>query len=885
MNTPIALRLAIRQWRARPLRPVLCALAIAAAVALIVVVGAAMDSLHFTIANAIGQNLGVAEIHIRPAQRGTEARVPGSLLHKMRARPDVELASARLASLGVLTKNKETFWFDVVGIDEPNDELLRPKIFLSGHTLTGPPDEILIDTMIADKMELKLGDVVTYTIKENPPRQLRIVGILKRPAIEFIAKPTMFVPLAVLAKDLALPEEYSVIDLKLREPSAGLAGAAAGGASGAEIDFDLYAKTLGKELGPSVEVSPGTKSKANMADATRTLRILLSLLSMLSAVCASLIIGTTLSVGVQERVRQFGQLRCLGASRPQLAVILLGDALVMLALGEVIGITLGLATAAVLVAQFPHFFLQLVLTPASLLIAAGCGAFATFLGALIPIWQVTRVSPMAAVNAVALRARISRVRLAAGIGILCLIVQQVLWHSSTSRDFRIFSYIFVGVNLIFIGWCLLAPLAVVSCERLGAIVLGRLFFVRPSLLRNAWSRTPWRAGAMIAALMIGVTIFTTVRARGQSLLTSFPTPQIPDLVVKSLFGGFTDQRLARLQREHPELRDLIPLDYFEVSMKIPVSVVGKIVGDEKTTFIAVDLRKFAALVTIDFQQGDAAGALAAMDDGRHVFVSTEFAATRKLGLGDKILFKAADGKDIEFSIAAIVSSTSVEMVKNYFDLRAEFGQQSVASVIGAIPDARKYFMLGDPSLLLLNVDPARHSQMTKLRDQLAAEGLQSLSAVEMKASLHTIITRLIDGLTIIGIGALCLASLGVANMVIASIHARRYEFGVLRAIGAGRAQLIRLVLAEVTLIGFIAGILGACAGLWYTFMISRVDRVLIGLQTCVINPDPRAAVLYALFLIALSIGLTTLLGWLAALVPAVRGSMTAQRTLLASGRG
>jgi hypothetical protein len=68
-------------------------------------------------------------------------------------------------------------------------------------------------------------------------------------------------------------------------------------------------------------------------------------------------------------------------------------------------------------------------------------------------------------------------------------------------------------------------------------------------------------------------------------------------------------------------------------------------------------------------------------------------------------------------------------------------------------------------------------------------------------------------------------------------------------------------------------------------MICRVDRELIGLETHFINPDFPAAALYALLLLALAVALATLLGWLAALVPAIRGAMSAQRTLLASGRG
>src|SRR5262245_5930490 len=97
---PVSMRLAIRQWLARPLRPVLCSLAIAAAIALIVCVGAAMDSLRYTVSAAIGQVLGAADIHVRPAQRQTDARVPQGILDRLHNLPEVELASGRLNTLG-----------------------------------------------------------------------------------------------------------------------------------------------------------------------------------------------------------------------------------------------------------------------------------------------------------------------------------------------------------------------------------------------------------------------------------------------------------------------------------------------------------------------------------------------------------------------------------------------------------------------------------------------------------------------------------------------------------------------------------------------------------------------------------------------------------------
>src|ERR1044071_4829407 len=100
MLMPIALTLAIRTWLARPLRPVLCSLAIAASVALIICVGAAMDSLRVSVPHAVGNALGVAEAHVRPTQKETDARVNKEMLATIRALPEVDYAGGRAASKG-----------------------------------------------------------------------------------------------------------------------------------------------------------------------------------------------------------------------------------------------------------------------------------------------------------------------------------------------------------------------------------------------------------------------------------------------------------------------------------------------------------------------------------------------------------------------------------------------------------------------------------------------------------------------------------------------------------------------------------------------------------------------------------------------------------------
>ncbi|MCL2646639.1 MAG: ABC transporter permease [Phycisphaerales bacterium] len=894
-SLPIAFRLAVRQWRAKPLRPILCSLAIAAAVALIVGVGAGFESLRYSMRTTIGQMLGVADLHVRPAQRNTGQRLPGTMLEEIRARKDVDMAAGRMEAHVALTSQgsggSKLRWFEAVGVDPVYDPLLRPRMYIAGRAVSGKLDEIAVGADVAEVMNVKVGDSVSVSGDGQTERQAVVVGIVKKPAIELLSKPTVYMPIAALAGDLRMTPQFNVIDVKLSDAAN-------------MTDYDAYAVKMSQELGPSVLVSAGTNSKARLANETRIVNIILMLIGIIAAICAALIIGTTLSVGVQERVRQFGQLRCIGASRSQLTTFLLGDAAVMLAIGEVLGVIFGFVFSWLLVWHFSQYFLKYQIAASSVVIAAIVGCAATLLGAMIPIWQVTRVSPMAAVVVVARTRRPRLIWGAAVVGLLCLATQLLLWFGVFSNNVRFFLYVCLGVPLIFVGWTLLGPAVLMVCESFGSTLIGRILAVRPALLRHAWSSTPWRAGGMIAALMIGVTLFTTVRARGQSLHASWVSPaRLPDLLLYSVVDALPIGPISSLlpdiavrakdiKARHTEIADITPIISFSVKIQTNFARGGEVLGVDGPHFVGVDPESFTRLVAMEYYQPegspryDPAIAVRQLIEGRHIFVSKEFYELRGLGVGDKITFIAANGRPVDFTIAAIVTSTGIELVKNYFDMRSIFADHAVTAVLGNMTDAKTYFRARAGSMMLVNIKPGvSMAAVARMRQKLQQEGFPSVSSFELKAGIGKIIDHVVDTLTIIALGALVMASLGVANMVIASVHARRFEFGVLRAIGSGRGQLIRLVLAEVTLIGLVAGALGAGAGLYFAAMAGAVEKLLVGIpnQYLASNVATMFGLIGSHLLIAIC--LTTLLAWLAAVVPAIRGAFSAQRTLLAAGRG
>ena len=70
--------------------------------------------------------------------------------------------------------------------------------------------------------------------------------------------------------------------------------------------------------------------------------------------------------------------------------------------------------------------------------------------------------------------------------------------------------------------------------------------------------------------------------------------------------------------------------------------------------------------------------------------------------------------------------------------------------------------------------------------------------------------------------ALLVAFLGVFNVLWASVLSRQREIGLLRSVGATRAQVAKIVLAEASLLGLLVELLGFLAGICLSLILIHV---------------------------------------------------------------
>jgi ABC-type antimicrobial peptide transport system permease subunit len=110
------------------------------------------------------------------------------------------------------------------------------------------------------------------------------------------------------------------------------------------------------------------------------------------------------------------------------------------------------------------------------------------------------------------------------------------------------------------------------------------------------------------------------------------------------------------------------------------------------------------------------------------------------------------------------------------------------------------------------VEADQLSDVSRVRSQIAAIGYSSSAPEDVIVSVEKYLHVIEFILTAIGVVALAIAALGIANALFAAVRERRREIGVMKAIGARDRDVMRAFLVEAGCVGFVGGIVGTAIG-------------------------------------------------------------------------
>jgi putative ABC transport system permease protein len=192
-------------------------------------------------------------------------------------------------------------------------------------------------------------------------------------------------------------------------------------------------------------------------------------------------------------------------------------------------------------------------------------------------------------------------------------------------------------------------------------------------------------------------------------------------------------------------------------------------------------------------------------------------------------------------------------------------------------DAVRDFGVKETIMFAANLEPnvSKEQIVERARAALSGRPIDIADVRELKHDIQQGFFRLLLLASTVAYAAMAVASIGVTNTIMASIRSRRWQFGILRAIGVTRGELLRLVIGEALLLGGVGAAMGLGAGAVMTINARRATTVLVGFTPKLDIPGE---------VVAIGIGIVMLVSLLASLWPAIHVARAQPLALLQAGR-
>lgn len=568
--------------------------------------------------------------------------------------------------------------------------------------------------------------------------------------------------------------------------------------------LDEVVERVRAELPEGIEVLPPARRGERIDRYLRSYRSLLSGVSGLALLAAVFVAGSATATAVAARRREIGLLRCVGVTRGTVYRLILLEALLTALLGVAAGVPLGIALAASLVDlvrdsaaivfSLASFRSSFSLPPAAVLLGAFAGLAAALVAAWLPARGATAVSPLAATRSEPL----SPATRSRWPGRHPLVVTAAATLAAVALQFRCDPAWAGNAGALLLDVFLIGLFAH-AAPTAGRLVFGSLRQRTAGALRLALDRLaalppPLALSAGVLALGLGLMLMSgsLVRSFERSVVDFIRRQVRADLVVAAPTAtGWVESPLPG------ELADALA--------RLPgVARVERLRladHDHRGTRISIDSLDASAFAPdrvddFTFVHGEPRRALAAVAAGEAALVSANFARQQRVRPGDVLSLDTPAG-GLTLPVAGVV----VDHVSPR------------GSVILTRPLYQRWWGDGTANRFHVRLHPGAVTEAVRRAiatgPGAAAGGVVVRTQRELVDYHRAAVRRAFRVTTAIEALPLVVATLGLAEALLAVCLDRRRELGLLRAAGMSRGQLARAVVGEslgVALLGLLGGL-------------------------------------------------------------------------------
>ncbi len=671
--------------------------------------------------------------------------------------------------------------------------------------------EIAVDEITFPRIDLPLGSRVELAAPDGR-LSVTLVGVFRLGSTGGQAGLTLtaFVP-EQAQTILTAPDQWTTVVVEVGD-----------GSTDAEV-----AQRIREAVGPGYSVQTREEQIDAAVSALREglgfFTTIIGVFAGIALFVAAFLIYNTFAILIAQRGRELALLRAVGALRRQVLLSVMVEAvlvaLIAAAIGVVLGYLLALALQALLGAIGLVLSVSIEPTARSVAWPVALSLAVTTASALLPAVRASRTAPVAALREAGRPAEtVGRWRTGFGLVLLAAALWGMGQAFSGSFDAQQTAISSGALVLAAIG---LAPALARVFSAAVTGVLGLVAGVPGRIAGRNAGRAPRRVAATASALMIGLALVS-----GVSVIVASAQQSLADLVDRTFIGDLLITRDGRV---------------FSPELAADVAQVGGVGLVVQQTSGPAELDGSGLQVTALGLVGDVPELPPVLGDAElsdliagQAVVNQSRAAASGLVQGDRIALLLPTGGTVSSVVAAVVEDNPLlgDIVIPIEEYRAAGGES----------DDRALFVVFDGTLPRAEAEAGVRAVVDEnpLLSVLSQGELKDRNEEQLNQLLYIVYAML--GLSIV------IAALGVVNTMALSVLERTREIGLLRAVGASRRQVRRMVRWEAVLVSTLGGIIGIVIGVVVGAALRR-SLADDGLEVLAVPWGSLAAVFFAAVLI------------------------------------
>ena len=676
----------------------------------------------------------------------------------------------------------------MTGVDPQTYFQVLSLNIVSGQNLqSGDQQGILVGQSLADKTGIKPGDNLVLPAASGT-LTLTVKGVYESKASP--GGETIFANRDVVQKMFDQQGRINLIEAKF-----------ASGAQAETVRQDVLSK-LGPEFQIGVHDASSTFQTAMQAGG-----IIVNLFGLMALLLGGFIIFNTFRTVVHERQHDIGMLRALGASRRLVTGLVLIESTLQGVLGTAVGLLAGylmlvgmMAAIGPIAKQYwggeivqPRFSAGTFVLPVLM------GILITIVGGLQPAIKATHISPLEALRpAEGEEERKNFRRKAISGGVLILLSIAALISGVTAL-------VFVGVVLFVVGLVVAGPVLIPLVTGLLSRLI-RLIYPREGRLAEAnLTRQPSRSSVTASAMLISFAVVVCMVSLGLTMIQGIRKYMasslgsdyliIPQSQVLNNGNVAASPQFAQDIRNTPGISEITTIRLATTKSEgVDLQVMG------------VDPQTYGDVSGLVFSGPTSDNIFEQLGNGRNFIANGLFTSQLGLKPGDTVTFQTNNGPQPYQLLAIGTDFLNMKIQTAYIS------QDNLANDFGVTGDV----------MIMANLAPGadQSTVATQLKGIAASyPAFTVLSSQEWRqqtlAMLNTVMSSLYFLLILLAAPSL----LSLVNTLGINVIERTREIGLIRAVGATRRQLQRLITAESLLLSVYGSFFGILAGLWLGYLL------------------------------------------------------------------